>query len=109
MLEKQEEGRNSQFLYGCDTDWNLNHELICWLKYWFKVYKEKTITDLSFHKFEYKGKTMTQEEIIDRVIELCDFIDKNLYEFDMETEKKIEEKLDELFDLLKLVWGCMWW
>ena len=54
MLEKQEEGRNSQFLYGCDTDWNLNHELICWLKYWFKVYKEKTITDLSFHKFETK-------------------------------------------------------
>ena len=109
MLEKQEEGRNSQFLYGCDTDWNINHELICWLKYWFKVYKEKTITDLSFHKFEYKDKTMTQEEIIDRVMELCDFIDKNIYKFDMETYKKVEEKSDELFDLLKLVWGCMWW
>lgn len=109
MLEKQEEGRNSQFLYGCDTDWNINHELICWLKYWFKVYKEKTIVDLSFYKFEYKDKTMTQEEIIDRVIELCDFIDKNICEFDMETYKKVEEKSDELFDLLKLVWGCMWW
>lgn len=109
MLEKQEEGRNSQFLYGCDTDWNLNHELICWLKYWFKEFKEKAMIHLDFHKFEYKDKTMTQEEIIDRVIELCDFIDKNIYEFDMEIEKKVEEKLDELFDLLKLVWGCMWW
>lgn len=109
MLKEQEEGKNSQFLEGCNTDWNLNHELICWLNYWFKEFKEKAKIHLDFHKFEYKDKVMTQGEIIDRVIELTDIIHNDIYNFEPETIKILEDAIDELFDLLKLVWGCMWW
>lgn len=109
MLEKQEEGRDSQFLYGCDTDWNLNHEFICWLGYWFKTYKERARIHLDFHKFKYKDKELTQGEIIDMIIALCDDVDKDYYEFEPEIEEKVQEEVDEIFDLFKLVYWAMWW
>ena len=109
MLEKQEEGRDSQFLYGCDTDWNLNHEFICWLGYWFKKHKERARIHLDFHKFEYKGKELTQGEIIDMIIALCDDVNKDYYEFEPEIEEKVREEVDEIFDLFKLVYWAMWW
>lgn len=104
MLEKQEEGRNSQFLYGCDTDWNLNTEFIHWANYWFKEYKKNTIADLTFHKFEYNGILLTQEQIIDKIIDITDHIIKvNDW---WETE---DSEWEETLDLFKLVFPAMWW
>ena len=104
MLEKQVEGRNSQFLYGCDTDWNLNTEFIHWVNYWFKEYKKNTIADLTFHKFEYNGILLTQEQVIDRIIELTD----QFIKADDWLEVK-EETIDEIFTLFRLVFPAMWW
>lgn len=107
MLEKQEKGRNSQFLYGCNTDWNLNHEFICWLNHWFKEYKDKAEVKLDYHKFDYAGKEMTQLEIIDRIIELTDKVHKDYYEFD--EYRQLEKDVNEIFDLFRLVYWAMWW
>lgn len=106
---KNDKRHNSQFSKGCNTDWNLNHELICWLNYWFKEFKEKAKIDLDYHKVEYKNEILTQEQVIDRIIELTEYIDENYGEFDLELMKLVEEKKDEMFDLLKLIWGYMWW
>ena len=107
MIENKE--GDSQFLEGCNTDWNLDHEFILWLNYWFKEFKKKAKIDLKFHKFEYKGKEMTQGEIIDKVIELTDKIHKYYYEFGSEEYKELGNDVDEVFDLFKLVYWCMWW
>ena len=106
MLEKQEEGCDSQFLEGCNTTWNLNHEFILWLNFWFVKFKKEAKIDLTFHKFQYKGKEYTQEEIIDRIIELTEYINSDFYDFsDIEREKAV----DEVFDLFKKVFWAMWW
>ena len=98
---------NSQFLENCNTDWNLNHEFICWLNYWLKEYKEKAEIDLKFHKFMYKSRQWTQEEIIDRLIELTKYVNVNFYE--TEKEKEVKQAINEIFDLFKLVFWVMWW
>ena len=109
MLKNQEEGKNSQFLEGCNTDWNLNHEFICWLGHWCKVYREETkgIIDLTFHRYKYRGKNLSQAEIIDRIIELCDKIDKKYYDWDKTEE--LEKEVNEVFALFHLVYWAMWW
>ena len=100
---------NSQFIEGCNTDWNVNLELMYWINYWFKEYKEKAKIKLDYHKFKYRNETLTQEQIIDKIIELTNYVIENYGEFDFELCKKVEEVKDEIFDLLKLVWGVMWW
>lgn len=108
-MVKNKKKYNSQFTKNCNTDWNVNHELICWINYWFREFKEKAQIYLDFHKYEYKGKVLTQEQVIDEIIELTNYIDQNYGEFDLSLIKKVEEKKNEMFDLLKLVWGDMWW
>lgn len=108
MIENDKE-HNSQFLVGCNTDWNLNHEFICWLNYWLKEYKKNTtgMIDITYHKFMYKSKQWTQEEIIDRLIELTEYVNVNYYEYDK--EKEIEQAVNEIFNLFHLVFWAMWW
>ena len=104
MLEKQEEGKNSQFLYGCNTDWNLNTEFIHWVNYWFKEYKKNTIVDLTFHKFEYNGVLLTQEQVIDKIIDITNHI------IEVNDWWEIEDReWEEVLDLFKLVFPAMWW
>jgi len=111
MLEKQEEGKNSQFLEGCNTDWNLNHELICWLNYWFKEYLKNAsgMVDLEYHRYKYKEQEYSQKEIIIKIIELTDKIHTYYYDFEKEEYKELENDVNEVFDLFKLVFWAMWW
>ena len=99
----------SQFLKGCNTDWNLNHEFICWLNYWLKEYKKNTkgMVDLTYHNFKTKKRVYTQAEIIDRLIELTANADKIYYDF--EKEEVFEKTVDEIFELFHLVFWAMWW
>lgn len=106
MLEKQEEGCDSQFLEGCNTTWNLNHEFIHWINYWFKKYKEEAKIDLTFHKFTVDGVQMNQEEAIDRIIKLTDYINTDFYDFSDEERIKAVE---EVFDIFKEIFWAMWW
>lgn len=90
-------------------DWNLHLESLKWLNKWFKEYKKNAskVIDLEFHTFKYEGKTYTQLEIIDRIIYLTDTV--------IEEEKDIayfndqQRKVNEIFDLYKLVFWNMWW
>lgn len=94
----------SEFIKECDTDWNLNHEFLYWLNKWFKIFKKKACIDLTFHKFKYKNKILTQEEIIDRIIELTD---NGIEDYDNIFYN--EKNYNELMDLWKLVCPAMWW
>ena len=90
-----------------DECWNLDITFLEWINSRFKKYKEKAgkIVDLEFHKFKYKGKTYTQLELIDRVIELSDVILKDHVSWDIYHDKE----LHELFDIFELIYWSMWW
>lgn len=99
---------NSQFLKGCDTDWNLNIEFIHWLRYWcIKFLENAKIVDLTLRRIEFKGQIYTQEDAIEVLINLCDeFFESDCYWLN---ERKSEMIVDEIFDLFHKLFWYMWW
>lgn len=95
-----------------DETWNLNYEFILWLNSRFKKYREQAIkiVNLEYYKFEYKDKTYTQLQVIDRIIELTDYIiNGDYYEMMWSDVEHLEAMKDEIFDLFKMSFGAMWW
>ena len=95
-----------------DEVWNLNYEFILWLNSRFKKYREQAIkiVNLEYYKFEYKDKIYTQLQVIDRIIELTDYIiDNNYYEMMWSDIEHLEAMKNEIFDLFKISFSAMWW
>lgn len=95
-----------------DETWNLNYEFILWLNSRFKKYREQAIkiVNLEYYKFEYKDKIYTQLQVIDRIIELTDYIINNdYYEMMWSDVEHLEAMKNEIFDLFKMSFGAMWW
>ena len=94
--------------------WNLDYELVKWLNEHLKVYLEDAskIVDLTYRKYIYKRKKMTQEQIIKRLIEITDMIlgdEDNDYWENTWSSETIVNLVDEMYDLLKLVHFSLWW
>ena len=95
-----------------DETWNLNYEFILWLNSRFKKYREQAIkiVNLEYYKFEYKDKIYTQLQVIDRIIELTDYIINNdYYEMMWSDVEHLEAMKHEICDLFKMSFGAMWW
>lgn len=95
-----------------DETWNLNYEFILWLNSRFKKYREQAIkmVDLEYYRFEYKDNVYTQLQVIDRIIELTDYIINNdYYEMMWSDAEHLEAMKNEIFDLFKMSFGAMWW
>ena len=95
-----------------DETGNLNYEFILWLNSRFKKYREQAIkiVNLEYYKFEYKDKIYTQLQVIDRIIELTDYIINNdYYEMMWSDVEHLEAMKNEIFDLFKMSFGAMWW
>lgn len=90
-------------------DWNLDYELIEWLNKNLKVFYENAneIIDLKYHKFKYKGKNYTQEKLIEKLIEITDYLKKDYYE--VKEPQKIIDNVNEMFDILNLIFFTLWW
>ena len=90
-------------------DWNLNYEFIEWLNKWFKEYRKNAIkiVDLEYYTYKYRDKELTQLQIIDRIIELTDILTDDNHYFNFEEEDIL--RVDEIFDLFRLVFWNMWW
>lgn len=90
--------------------WNLDYELIKWLNEHLKVYKEEAskIVDLEFYKFTYKKKEYTQLEILNRLIEIANYLLDIDYFGDCNVEL-VNKNKNEMYDLLKLVHWNLWW
>lgn len=85
--------------------WGLDWAFLFWLKERLPVYLKDAgkFVDLDYHKFEYKGKTYTQREIVERMIHILDMLPDNDWqeEWDIYT--------NEILDLWKIVFPAMWW
>ena len=90
--------------------WNLDYELVKWLNEHLKVYKEEAskIVDLEFYKFHYKKKEYTQLQILNRLIEITDYLLDVDY-FENSNVELINKNKDEMYDLLKIVHWQLWW
>ena len=88
----------------------LDYSLIEWLNEHLKVYLKESQQrcDLTFHKFTYKKQEYTQLEVINRLIEITDYLlDDDIYYWGDDKEK--ERLVNEMYDLLKLVHFSLWW
>ena len=90
--------------YGFDEreTWILEHMFVEWIYTRFRMYKEfgGEITDLTFYKFQYGDKQVTQEEAIDIVTTAC------------EQYLVSEESTNlppEIYKLLGKIMPYMWW
>lgn len=88
--------------------YDLEYYMIKWLNEHLKAYLKyaSNVIDLEYHKFKHKGKILTEKQVIERLIEITDFIikDNNYFHFD-----NITKLTDEMYDLLKKAGRCIWW
>lgn len=89
--------------------WNLNYEFIVWLKQHLPVYVEEAgeIVDLEYHKFNYRGKEYTQLQLINKMIELVNYLTGNERYFDC--DQVPVEKTEELLEIFTLTFPSLWW
>ncbi len=97
-------------IYGFDSreTWNLDSMFAEWLYTRCKMYLEQASgkINLEYHKFQYDGKEYTQRQMIDMIIENCEFFIKNRYG---EEEAKAYEKMKEAAKMWAEVFPAMWW
>ena len=88
----------------------LDYSLIKWLNEHLKIYLKETegIIDLTFHKFTYKKQEYTQLEIVNRLIEITDYLSEQ-DEYYLNMDKQKERLVKEMYDLLKLIHFYLWW
>lgn len=98
--------KEEQEMYGFDSreTWCLDRIFIEWLYSHCMMYKEYAGVDLTYHKFEYNGKTYTQIEAIDYIIECTKayLIDNNAFD---DTYKKVQDAIYLWAEILP----AMWW
>ena len=65
--------------YGFDAreTWALDFTFYCWLYERLKMFLNVNCINLEFHKFEYEGEELTQQECIDRMLKGCEVFFKN--------------------------------
>ena len=104
--ERQKNWTKEREEYGFDErdTWSMSLTFECWLYEHLMMYKESTNINLDFHKFEYKGKTYTQGEMIDKMIELL--------ETSLKSSNSSLDEVDtirEIAQMWAVVLPAMWW
>jgi hypothetical protein len=86
--------------------WSLDYTLILLIYPRLKMYNEVNGINTSYHQFEYKNNTYTQQECIDKIIEGFEiYLSKSEY-------KRTEEdwtKIEDARMLLAIISPALWW
>ena len=65
------------------------------------------MVDLEYHKFNYRGEEYTQLQLINKMIELTNFLVEDERYFDWDPVP--QEKVEELLEIFKLTFPSLWW
>jgi hypothetical protein len=105
---RQEEWRKERETYGFDEreTWDMNASFHLWLYERLKYFLEFAPINLEYHKFEFKGKIYTQQQMIKIMLERLEFSFSDDYnDFD---EKQVEY-VSEIESIWAIVASAMWW
>lgn len=109
--KRQERWAKEQEEYGFDEreTWALDHAFYCWLYERLKMYVERAskIVKLDFHKFEYEGEELTQQECIDRMMYGCEVYFAQEDEWDISEEDR--KVISDIAKIWAIVLPAMWW
>ena len=86
--------------------WDLDLAFLKWLQEHLPVYLKdaEQIVDLTYYKFTYNNIEYTQKDLIIHMIKLVnEAIDMDMY------DERYSVIVDEILDLWKMVFYCMWW
>lgn len=95
-----------------DITWDLNNHFIEELNIKLKKYRELAgkVVNLEFHTFEYQGKTYTQLELIDKLIDTTDELIKlDINTWDSDSAVLVQKDINEVFNIMKLIVYSLWW
>lgn len=112
--KRAENWKQEQQKYGgyvSRVTWNLDTLLIEELYTWLKMYLKFADVDLTFYKFKYHGKKMTEKECIKLILKKLKFVllFDDSHVFDKKEYKKLDKKRREAFELLGIVLPSIWW
>lgn len=87
---------------------NMDFTLVAWLYECLRYFQDEAskIVNFEYHKFDIDGKTLTQRQCIDRMIEDCKII---LLGDEYRDYEKRDTVKDDLFKVLSKVYWAMWW
>ena len=107
---RKERWAEQKRIYGFDDSetWDLNSTFYAWLYEHLRMYVDigGEIVNLDFHKFEFKGRTYTQLELINEILERIRFYFSDSYDdFDEEYTKYVYE----VGEIWALILPAMWW
>ena len=94
--------------YGFDEreTWGMETTFYAWLYERLKMFVEVSNIQLDYHKFEFKGETYTQEQLINMMLERIEFYFKDNFN---DCDKKQAEYVDEIVQIWAIVLPSMWW
>lgn len=107
---RKERWAEQKRIYGFDDSetWDLSSTFYAWLYERLRMYVDigGEIVNLDFHKFEFKGHTYTQLELINEILERIRFYFSDSYDdFDEEYTRYVYE----VGEIWALILPAMWW
>jgi len=107
---RQEEWAEDRKVYGFDEreTWSLDFSLALWFYERLSMYNEITEDKIvkTYHTFEYKGETLTQQDCIDRMLDNLKYY---LTENEYDNAELYWAKAEEIYELLALCHNVLWW
>ena len=105
---RQEQWTKEREIYGFDEKetWSMDFTFKLWLYERLSMYNEVNCIDTFFHKYEFKGETITFQECIDRMLDGLK-IELTIDEYRRTDEQK--EKVDDIVNIFALCLPSLWW
>ena len=105
---RQERWIKEREIYGFDEKetWSMDFTFKLWLYERLSMYNEVNGIDTSFHKYEFKGETITFQECIDRMLDGLK-IELTVDEYRRTEEQK--EKVEDIVNIFALCLPSLWW
>lgn len=106
---RQEQWEKEREEYGFDEreTWALDSAFYCWLYERLKMYLDVNCVNLTYHKFEYDGEELTQEECINRMIYGCEIYFQQYNDWNISEEN--QKAIDDVAKIWAIVLPAMWW
>lgn len=89
--------------------WSLDYTLVLWLNEHLKIYLKDAdkIIDLDYYKFDYDNDTYTLKDVIERLIDITDYLKDHYYDWD--NLKVLQSNIEQMYDLMKMIHFYLWW